>query len=36
VLLYDHESKTRKEFHDENAEWIEQQTGEISDYENLG
>ena len=36
VLVYDHESKTRKGFwYDEDAEWIEQQTGEISDYENL-
>lgn len=36
VLVYDHESKTRKGYwYDEDAEWIEQNTGEILDYENL-
>jgi hypothetical protein len=36
VLVYDHQAKTRKGFwYDEDAEWIEQNTGVIEDYESL-
>jgi hypothetical protein len=36
VLVYDHDAKTRKGFwYDEDAEWIEQNTEVIEDYESL-